>query len=511
MEYILAYDIGTSVCKTALVDREGRVAAVAYASYPIHYPKPLWAEQDPQDWWQAIAEGTRQALTTAGLLPGQIACLTFSAPILNVLPLDSHAQPLRPLISWLDGRAVEEARLVMRKLGGPAIFAMIVGSAITGRDLLPKYLWLKRHEPEVYRQAAALVDACGYLLWKATGRLVYEWSAASVTGLFNFKRKTWDATLMRFFGLDPAKFPELVTSQEKVGGLIPQAAAELGLLPGTPVIAGAGDGMTAPVGSGAVLEGDGYLSLGTSGLVSVTTSKRLVGKGGIASLQSADADKLVLITESETAGECLKWAARELYQAPPEGPTFSMMDVQVAAERPGSGGLIFTPWLCGERSPVSDERVRAAFVNLTASHTRSQMLRAIYEGVAYNIRWILDLFEAHYGLRPNPLRVVGGGAKGAPWMQIISDVTGRELEVIANPQDSMALGAALIAMVGLGIYPSLEATRPLVPVGATVKPDPAKKPVYDKLYSAYRKIYPALRAIYRKLNQPGYLECQAGG
>jgi xylulokinase len=407
-----------------------------------------------------------------------------------------------PCISWLDGRAGEEAQIVMRKVGGPAIFAMLVGVAMTGKDIIPKHLWLKRNAPGVYAKATAIVDASGYLLYQATGKLVCEWSVASVTGLFNLKTKVWDTTLIRFFSFDPSKFPDLVQSHERVGGLRPEAASALGLLEGTPVFGGAGDAMTAAVGSGAVGEGEGHLCLGTSGFVGIMTSKRVTGKRGIATIQSADPGKLLLIAESETAGACLKWAARELFCADADSETFKRMDDEVASTAPGAGGLIFTPWMYGERCPVADESLRAAFINLGSNHTRPQMARAIYEGVAYNARWILESIAELYGFRADPLRVMGGGAKGLPWLQIVADVTGRTLESVPNPQEASAVGAALIEAVGLGLYPSLEATKPLVPAGHVVTPDPAPRATYDELYAAYKQVYRSLRGLYHTLNRP---------
>ncbi len=501
MDYLLAHDVGTSGTKAALVTPDGHIVATAYQAYLTRYPRPLWAEQDPEDWWRAIANTTRQVMQASGASPGQILGLCFSTQMVNVIPLDEQARPLMKCISWLDGRAGEEAHIVMRKLGGPAIFAMIVGVALTGKDLLPKYLWLKRNEPELYAKAAALVDTSGYLLHCATGRLVYDWSTASVTGLFNLKTKVWDTSLMRLFGIDAKKFPELVQSHERVGGLTAKAAAQLELKEGTPVFGGAGDAMTAAVGSGATGEGDGHLCLGTSGFVCITTSKRLTGKRGIASIQSADPGKLLLVAETETAGACVKWAAKELYCADADSATFQRMDQDVAGAAPGAGGLIFRTCMYGERCPVADESLRAAFINLGSNHTRTQMARAIYEGVAYNVRWILENIAELYGFKPDPLRVIGGGARGLPWLQIVADVTGRTLESVPDPQEASAVGAALIAAVGLGLYPNIESVKSLVPAGHVVKPDPAPRATYDELYAAYRQVYRSLRGLYHTLNR----------
>ncbi len=500
MAWILSFDVGTSGCKAALVKEDGSLQGTAFEPYPTVYPRPLWAEQNPEDWWMAICKTTQRLLGEQKVLPSEIAGIAFSTQMVNLLPVDKEGKPLRPCISWLDGRAEEEAVQVMRKVGGRAIFAAIVGVAITGKDVLPKYLWLKKHEPEVYRQAAALVDCSGYLLARTTGRLVAEWTVSSVSGLFNLKTKTWDTAMMRFLGLDSCKYPELVLPYEQVGGLTPQAAQEMGLIAGTPVFGGAGDAMTAAVGSGAVGEGEGHLCLGTSGFVGIVTSKRVVGKRGIPTIQSADPQKLLLIAETETAGACLKWAAREFFQREPDGELFARMDEDVSRIEAGAAKLLFTPWMYGERTPIADERLRAAFINLGANHTYAHMLRAVYEGVGYNMRWIVENIEELYGFKPNPLRTMGGGAKGLPWVQIVADITGRTLECVAEPQQTTALGAAYLAMVGLKLLPSIEAVKQLVRVTRTVEPQETSRPVYDELYAVFKQLYPQLKGIYHRLN-----------
>lgn len=502
MPYLLAYDVGTGGTKAALITGDGQVVAKAFAPYPTHYPRRLWAEQEPADWWRAVCETTQRALAEAGADPADVLGLAFSTQMVNLIPVDAEGQPLARCISWLDGRAVEEADRVMRRLGGPAVFAMLVGVALTGKDLLPKYLWLRKNLPDLYRRASAFVDASGYVLHRATGELVYEWTSACVTGLFNMKTKAWDTGLMRLFGLDPAKFPPLVQSCERVGGLTAEAAQQLGLLQGTPVFAGAGDAMSAAVGSGAVGEGEGHLCLGTSAFVGIVTRRRVTGRRGLVTLQSADRDKYLLLGEMETCGECLNWAARALYGLEPGPTAFGQMDAEVESCDPGAAGLLFTPWMYGERSPIADERLRAAFINLGANHTRPQLARAIYEGTAFNLRWILESMDELYHFRPATLRLIGGGARGQPWVRIVADVTGRTLEIIPNPQDAGAIGAALIAAVGLGLYSSIEATRSIVPVGRVVTPAEPVPAVYHELYTAFQRLYPALRPLYHRLNRP---------
>jgi len=278
---------------------------------------------------------------------------------------------------------------------------------------------------------------------------------------------------------------------------------EMGLMEGTPVFGGAGDAMCTAVGSGAVDDGDAHLALGTSGYVAVLSTRNITGRRGVATIQSADPAKLLVIAESETVGACLKWAARELYGTEANEEVYARMDAEVARTEAGSDKLIFTPWMYGERCPVPDESVRAAFFNLGVNHTRQQMARAVYEGVAYNFRWILDLIASRYGFACQRLRVVGGGARGLPWLRILSDVTRRQLEKTPYDQEAAAVGAALIAAIGLGIHATFEAVKPLVPAMQIFQPDPTTQATYEELYRAFLKVYPSVKDLYHQLNRAG--------
>jgi xylulokinase len=276
------------------------------------------------------------------------------------------------------------------------------------------------------------------------------------------------------------------------------------LLEGTPVFGGGGDAPAAATGAGAVAEGDGHIYLGTSGWVGVTTRKTPTGHGGVASLQASDPKKALLMAEMETAGACLKWIANEFYKAEQADPTvsnvYALMDEKVLTIPPGSGSLIFTPWMYGERNPVSDTWVRSTFFNLSADHTREHLLRAIYEGIAYNLRWIIEIVEKEFKYPLPVLRLIGGGVRGRPWMQIISDVTGRRVETVADPLEAGAVGIALTAAVGLGIYPDFESLKKIVRVEREFEPQTSNAECYDDLYRTYKRLYSSLRGLYRQVN-----------
>ncbi|MBI4730048.1 MAG: FGGY-family carbohydrate kinase [Acidobacteria bacterium] len=501
---IIAHDLGTSGNKAVLVDTAGRVIGASFHAYPIHYPHPDWAEQDGEDWWGAVTTATKDLLSSTGVAPERIAAVTFGAQLLGLVPMSASGETLRRPIIWLDSRAGDQARRLMRRFGGPGIFRLAAGATLSGKDGLPKLLWLKEREPEVYSKMACFLDVGGYLVHRCTGRMSMEWAGASAFGL-DLKKKRWMAGLIRFIGFDPAKLPALVRTTDVVGPLTREAASACGLLEGTPVVAGTGDVAAAAVGAGAVAEGDGHLYLGTSGWISVATSRKPRGKHGIALIQSADPARNLIFGEMETAGACVAWLADQLFRAEIErggrAEAYRAMDEAAASVPPGSGDLVFTPWMYGERAPISDTDVRAALFSLGADHTREHIVRAVFEGVAYNFRWLLENMERDFGVRLPALRVVGGGSKSAPWMRILSDVTGRPVETVRNPLEVGAVGAALTAAVGLGMHPDFESLRRVVLPAAVYRPRAENRATYDFLFGVYKDTYRSLKGLYHRIGQ----------
>ncbi len=503
-KFIIAHDVGTGGNKAVLVTPDGSICGGDFEPYDVHYPKLGWAEQEPEDWWRAVSLTTRRLLEKTGVQPQDLLAMTFSTQLLGIVPMDPKGEALRSAIIWLDNRATRQASVVMHKFINSRVFAMFAGAPLGGKDGIPKLLWLKVEEPEIYNRMCCFLDVDGYLLYRSTGRMVMEWSGASAFGL-DLNKKDWLRWVFRYIGIDPGKLPSLVRSVDQVGTLSLEAARDCGLLEGTPVIAGAGDAQSAAVGSGAVGEGEGHLYLGTSGWVGVTTKRTPTGKHGVVTIQSADPSKALLFAESETAGACLKWVRDELYRAEKANPevsnVYALMDEKVETVPSGSGRLLFMPWLYGERAPVYDTYVRSAFINLSAEHTREHMTRAVYEGVSYNMRWILEIVEEEFHFPVPTLRVIGGGARGAPWMQILADVTHRRVETVAHPIDAGAVGVALVAAIGLGIYPNFDALKSVVKVEKVFEPRKETAGIYDSLFGVYKEVYSHMKGIYRKLNE----------
>lgn len=509
-QYIIAHDVGTSGSKAVLIDLDGNICACDSENYNLYYPCANWVEQEPEEYWRAITKTTRKILTRANVKKEDVIGMAYSTQELTIIPIDKNGTILRRAISWMDGRAEKQAGQIMRKFGGAKIFSKLAGAVLTGKDGLAKLLWIKQNEPYVYKDMECFLDVNGYLNYKSTGKKVMEWACASAFA-FDLKKKDWMHMIINRIGLRKSIFPNLVKSTDIVGGLTNKAAEECGLLPGTPILGGTGDVQSAAIGSGSVGEEEGHIYLGTSAWVGISTSKTKSGRQGVYNLQSAEPTKCVVTGEMESAGACLKWVADEFYKNEQKDPkvknVFDLMDKSVESIPPGSDYLIFTPWICGERCPISDADVRSTFFNLSAVHKREHMLRAIYEGIGYNLRWIMEVIKNIYGFDLPVLRIVGGGALDIQWMQIMADITHRKIETIQNTQMVGAIGTAMIVAVGLGKYMDLEAAKKIIKVERVYNPNPHNIRIYDDIYSEYKQMYPSLKDVYHKLNSIRFRNC----
>jgi len=500
---LIGHDVGTGGTKSVLADRDGRLLASSFNPYETSYPRPTWVEQDPLDWWRAACAGTRDILAKAGASPDDIAGIGFAGQMCGVVPVDASGELTRMPIIWLDSRADEQARRMIRHFGGTRMMNMIAGAVPTGKDVVCEINWLEENEPDVYEKTAKFLDVTGYLVLRATGRMVIDHTGAGGTGLLDAKKRQWSKLLARLTRISLDKLPEVKACTEIVGGLTEEAAQEMGLSAGTPVIAGMADIPAAATGSGALGEGDAHVYLGTSSWLCISVEKpENLGRYGIAAVASPDPDMNIMIGESETAGLCLEWFADNFATAEEKASgVFSSLDRAAARIDPGSGRLLFFPWLFGERSPVGDTTVRSCFANLGLEHTRDHMLRSVYEGVAYNVRWLLDA-AASKGFPCDPLRAIGGGAKSDLWMQVMADVTGRRIEPVERPQEAGGIGCALAVAAALGYFESYKDIKEVVKVRRVFEPRLQHFKMYDELYDSFRAAYPALSRMGKKLNKP---------
>lgn len=499
--YILAHDIGTSSDKAVLVDFSGSVAATSTCSYPTCYPNPAWVEQNPEDYWKAVAKTSRNIIEENSLSPDQIKGVVFSTQAQGVIPVAEDGEVLYPNITWVDGRAQQQAENVMRKLGGKKLFSLVAGTPIMGKDCIAKIIWLKEERPEIYEKTHLILDVNGYLKYKCTGKMVTELSGASSYGL-DLKTKQW-LSVMKLTGIDMEKLPPLVCSTDLVGGLTEAAAAETGLAAGTPVFGGCDDVQAAAVGSGQCCDGDIHIYLGTSAWVAAVSRTADKFKHGAAAIQSADRQMNLIAGITESAGANIQWICDQFFAVEKEkygDGIYQYMDEVVQKIPPGSDHLICTPWMLGERCPVSSTTTRATLFNMTMVHTREHLMRSVYEGIGYNLRWILENYQADYGFSCNDFRIIGGGALDDGWMQIIADITGKSFSVVKDPRNAGAVGAAAVALIGLGVLSGFDKAKDFVQIEKRYKPDPENKKIYDSLFASYKDVYHALEKAYEAAN-----------
>lgn len=501
-KYIISHDIGTSSDKCVLVDYEGNITATCTEPYPTYYPYPSWVEQNPQDYWRAVVKTTKTIMTENEIDPGDIGGIVFSTQAQGVIPMDKDGRELYPNITWVDGRAEKQAQYIMKKVGGKAIFTALAGTPIMGKDCIAKIIWLKQERPDVYNHTYKILDVNGYLKYKCTGKMVAELSGASSYGL-DLKKKTW-LSVLSMTGLDMKKLPPLVKSYDNVGGLTGEAAELMGLNPGTPVYGGCDDVQAAAVGSGMHGEGDVHIYLGTSAWVAAASRTANKFCHGAAAIQSADPEMNLIAGITESAGANIQWICDQFFAREKQeygDGIFAYMDKAIEKIPPGSDYLICTPWMLGERCPVSSTTTRATLFNINMNHTREHLMRAVYEGIGYNLRWILENYRKDYGFSCRNFRIIGGGALDEAWMQIIADITGSEFSVIKDPRNAGALGAATIALIGLGVLKDFQSARDFVKVEKVYYPNAKKKEIYDKLFASYKEIYYSLKDAYVNINR----------
>lgn len=501
---VLAVDLGTSAAKLLAISVQGQVAAEATVDYPLHHPQPGWAEQDPNDWWRAVVEGCRR-LFRQGVHPGELLAVGLSGQMQNCLLVDGEGQPLGRAILYSDGRGDRQARRFVEQVGQRALWR-VTGNPFDASATLAKLLWLKEREPERLQQARwVLPGAKDWVVYRLTGQMVTDPTNASTTGMMRLKIARWDEDLLQEAGISPHILPRLSEAHACVGHVTPEAAEETGLPSGLPVICGAGDAGCATLGAAAVSPERAYCYVGTTGWVAtVATEPSSEPREGAFCLRHPDPRYYISVGPLLNAGSAYQWARDTL--ALPEGSgeaalssdeAYALMETWVSQVEAGSGGVIFLPYLAGERSPFRDLDARGVFFGLSSSTRRGHLLRAVQEGVAYGIRHIMDSMSDLSHLER--LVFIGGGSRSATWSQILADVTGCRIAVPHESVGGPALGAAVCALVGVGVAAGYEAVDQLLQIKAEYGPDPRRVERYRQLYAIYRELYPALREAYGQL------------
>ena len=499
--YILAHDLGTTGDKAALFDRDGKPVASAFSAYQTTYPEPGWAEQNPTDWWSAVCLTTRNLLVKSNIGASDLACIVFSGQMMGCVPIDRQTRPLRNAIIWADTRAMDEERTIIERAGMHETYK-ITGHRASASYSGAKIMWIRNHHPEVFRQVYKFMHAKDFIAARMTGNFATDYSDASGMNLFNLKTQSWSPTMLDAMQLDPVLLPDAHPSTDVIGNLLPQAASELGLQPGIPVVIGGGDGSCAATGAGVVAEGSAYLYIGSSAWIGITTNEPIFDS----ELRTFTWAHLVPGKFSPTgtmqaAGASYQWlrdtvCLTEKQRGELQG-TSAYEEMNALAEKspPGAKGLYYFPYLLGERSPRWNPQARGAFFGLSISHDRSDMNRATLEGITLNLRVILDAFRQQ-GAQISEMRVIGGGANGRIWRKILADIFGIPIQRPALLAEATSFGAALAGGIGVGLYKDFSLAELHTPVMDTIEPDQTVQPLYDRMYEVFNRSYQAFEPLY---------------
>lgn len=517
---ILAVDLGTSGCKTAVVDLAGAVLAWAFAPVETQLLPGGGAEQDPEDWWRAMVSTTRQLLGDPAVEAARIVGVCCSTMGEGTIPVDAQGKPLSNAILWMDMRGGPNLRRQVRGTLNVAGFGVrniwrwirLTGGApsLTGKDSAGHMCYVRDALPEVYAKTHRFLDVLDYLNLRLTGRMctTHDMAVTSwVTDNRDPDHLHYDEKLLRMLGIEREKMPELIPCTGVVGALTPEAAGELGLATSVRVVGGAMDTMAAAVGAGSTAARDPHLYLGTSSWLAAHIPKKKTDiVAGMASIPCAVPGQYLLIALQATAGGNLTWLRDKLLfpqdamsSAPPPADFFAQLNALAETSQPGSNGLHYTPWIYGERSPIEDHAIRAGLLNLSLEHTRADLCRAFLEGIALNTRWLLAPFEKNMGGRAEAIRVIGGGGNSTLWCQILADALGRPIRQMADPIQANVRGAAFIGAVGLGLL-DFEAVPALTRIQRDFTPNPMNRAVYDGAFRDLKRIYKKLRPLHRRWN-----------
>lgn len=528
--HVITYDLGTTGVKTCLfrISEKLELAHSAYAGYGLYLVEGGGAEQNPDEWWQAVCETTRQLLTASNISPQDIAAVSFCSQMQCLALVDSGGHSVRSAMSYMDNRATKQhAEGIARGLKVSGLNARKLLASLAATKAVPasvkdpvwKYKWVQENEPDHFRRVYKWLDAKDYLILRFTGEFTMTEGDAYATFLYDTRsgQRGWSRTLCRMFGVDPAHLPRVIRSTDIAGRITGAAAAQLGLAEGTPVYGGGGDAELIGVGIGATGLGETHVYLGTSGWVSTVTDKQFVDTTSmIAAIVGAQPGRYHYFAEMETAGKCLEWVKDHLaldeidvylekkhVAESLERVYLSLYDYlcEVVSHVPaGSHGVIFTPWLHGNRCPFEAPDARGLFFGIGIDTGKSAMIRAVIEGICYHLRWMLEAQE-NKTRTSDTIYIAGGGASSPVICQILADVLGRKVATLPHPQNAGAFGAAIVIAAGLGLIPSADSAKDLLPSYCSFTPLIENKAIHDKNYAVFRSLYRDNRKSFSILNR----------
>lgn len=489
--YLLGIDVGTGGTRALILDERGRVISSATEDHrAFASPQIGWAEQDPCDWWRACGLAVRRALAQAKLRSDQISCAGLSGQMHGAVLLDEQDHVVRPALIWCDVRTEKQCRELTTQIGAENLIQLTCNPALTNFTLT-KCLWVRENEPENWRRVRSLMLPKDYVRFRLTGERATDMADASGTLLLDVAHRRWSKEMLKLVQMEESLLPGLYESPEICGRISEAGAAATGLQKGTPVVAGAGDQAAGAIGMGVVSPGTVSATIGTSGVVLAATDRpALDSKGRVHTFCHAVPGRWIAMGVTQAAGLSLRWF-RDQFGS---GQSYETLTAEAASAPPGCDGLLWAPYLMGERTPYLDPAARGMLVGLTASHTRGHVIRAILEGVAFSLRDTFTIFQ-EMEVPVMTIRLGGGGARSALWRQIQADTYRQPVETV-EAEEGAAYGAAILAGVGVKTWSSVDgACESVVRVAENITPDSEHSLVLERAYAMYQRIYPAMKSI----------------
>ncbi|MCI9615769.1 MAG: xylulokinase [Dorea sp.] len=501
--YILAHDLGTSGNKATLFSEGGRLIRSEVFAYDTHYFNDTWVEQNADDWWKAVCETSRSLMHKTGVSPSDIAAISFSGQMMGCLCVDRAGNPLRPSIIWADQRAQRQVAQLEEHISQQD-FYHIVGHRNTASYGIQKLMWIRDNEPEIYEKTYKTLNAKDYIVFRLTGQFYTEPSDANSMACFDLSTFQWSERILEYADINPDKLPEIKPSTYVAGGVTKEAAKLTGLAEGTPVVMGGGDGVVANIGCGSIAPGKTYCCMGTSAWITTTAEKPIYDE----QMRTVTWAHVIpgMYAPNGTmqyAGGAYNWLKNTICRmetheaAQSNGSPYEAMNRLIEESPAGSNGLIFLPYLLGERAPRWNPDAKGAWIGIKPETSRGDILRSVLEGVTMNLSICLDILRTQ--IKIDEITVVGGGAKGAVWRKIMADVYNARIQVPSLLEEGSSMGAAVIAGVGAGIFKDFTAIDRFIEITDIKNPDPEAVRAYEPVKAAFNDCYFALEDTFHKL------------
>lgn len=504
--YIIAYDLGTTGNKATIFDEEGNMVTSTLSEYKTYYPGKNQVEQDPNSWWEAVKEATITLISEGNIDKSEVICLTFSGQMMGCVAVDKNTDSLYNALIWADQRGVKQAEKLINQLGKKEIYE-IVGHRPSASYGAAKMMWLKENRPKIYKNTYKFLNAKDFIVARMTGNFVTDYSDASSTNLFNLNKLKWSEKLIKASGIEKSKMPEAVPSNKVVGRLKKTIADQINLVEGIPVVIGGGDGSCAAAGAGVVDKNSAYNYVGSSSWIGIASDEPLIDDKMRTFTWAHVVPGLYSPTGTmQAAGASYQWARDNLFKGErikgdqENIDLYELMNAKAKNVQPGADSLIYLPYLMGERSPHWNPEAKGSFIGLTIQHKQKHLLRAVMEGVTFNLKMILDSLNEQ-GAQLGDMTMIGGGAKGEIWRQIMADIYQKKILIPNYLDQATSMGAALTGGVGVGLYEDFDFVHEMINIEEQIKPNEDNFKTYDELYKIFKESYNSLEKIFSDLHK----------